>query len=482
MKFELRRLVPAGFRAQVVVIAISVVAVMGLAALLMREVIAQTEDRLVAEAQRQCEAALRELLFQYQDSLSYRDELPAQMPPEARDVSLSGLSGTVLRSYEGMAGGFLLPPEELFGIAGPASAAWLEDVRRAAPRADSKPVVRVTEHGQDLVVVAAAREEAGPMVAWTMKPLAGVRDPVGQKRRWLLIGLLLSVVLGTLASASIWLFLRYGIQSVRAGLQRMEGDVGFRLPEVPGDFGLISDAINRMADRRRELEEGLRNQDRLAALGKVVAGVAHEIRNPLNSMVLTLELLNTRISKGEATSRQVRAAIEEVHRLDRIVERLLVFGRPALDERKRQDLTPLVGFAAGRVGPQAREKGIEISVQPPEEKPVEVEVDGVQIEQVVMNLLLNAVEASPPGGRIDVRVESRGEEARVVVHDEGEGVAPEARDHLFDAFFTTRANGTGLGLAVSREIARLHGGELRFEPGTSGASFALSLPLGANRS
>jgi signal transduction histidine kinase len=109
--------------------------------------------------------------------------------------------------------------------------------------------------------------------------------------------------------------------------------------------------------------------------------------------------------------------------------------------------------------------------------PPEADVDGLQVEQVVVNLLLNAIEASPSGATVRVAVGRENGSVRIAVSDHGSGIPEDAREHVFDPYFTTRDSGTGLGLAVSREVVSRHGGSLRFETGAEGTTFTMSLPV-----
>jgi len=146
-----------------------------------------------------------------------------------------------------------------------------------------------------------------------------------------------------------------------------------------------------------------------------------------------------------------------------------------LAERRLQPLRPLIEQAVGIVAEQARRKGVQIKVQlgPGE---IWADVDGPQIIQVLINLLLNAIEASPPGGDVEVRARASEEGALIGVTDYGAGIPEPVRPHIFDAFFTTRPEGSGLGLSVSREIAVAHGGELEYDPAGPGTTFRLVLP------
>ena len=467
------------FRTQLMVIVLASLTLVGLAWVLIRDVITQTEGRLLGDARQQSVTACRELRGQFEERAAFAFDDPIEkLPFAAQDLSLQAVSATVLRSYDGVAGGFHLAGK-LLGFSGeqPALTAREETLVLAAveqARPGEEPAVAEAEWEQDLAVVAASATASGGAVAWTMKRLPNVRDPGVVQRRWLLVALALTALLGMGGIISIWYSLQSGVNSIREGLATLERDFRYRLPEGSGDFSRIARAINRMTARRTALETELRRQDRLAALGKAVAGVAHEIRNPLNSIKLTLELLDRRLRKGTVHRDEVAGAVSEVDRLDEIVARLLAFGRPALADRRVQDLAPLVKQAVSLVHEPSRQKEIEIEITG---KDAAADIDGPQIQQVLINLLLNAIEASPPGATIQISIEASNGTLTLAVTDHGPGIPLDARPHVFDVYFTTKPEGVGLGLSVSREIVANHGGRLEFDTSDSGTSFRMHLPL-----
>jgi signal transduction histidine kinase len=476
-----------GLRLQAAVIGLASLSMASLAVMLIQDALSRAEQTLLREAARQCASAVDELSRQLLERASVEEDPLATLPIEARDLSLRGLSGAVLRAYEGVEGGFLLVPE--LRVVGYTAATRSETKRGptedelgrlleiAADRGDAgSTLTRQVAQGTDWLVFGLSAAENAGSVAWTLKRLPGARDPVGERRRWWLAGLVLSALVGLGGVISISVRLRRGADAVSAGLARLESDLGHRLPARGGDFGRIAAAVNRMAERRAALEATVRQQDRLAALGKVVSGVAHEIRNPLNSIRLGLELLQRRLAKGTAREEEVLGAVEEVDRLDRILARLLAFGRPALEDRVLQPVAPLVERAVAIVHKQSEQKRVSIRVEH-EGVPPEADVDGLQVEQVVVNLLLNAIEASPSGATVRVAVGRENGSVRIAVSDHGSGIPEDAREHVFDPYFTTRDSGTGLGLAVSREVVSRHGGSLRFETGAEGTTFTMSLPV-----
>jgi signal transduction histidine kinase len=475
-------------RLQAAVIGLASVSMAALAVILIQDALSRAEQTLLGEARQQSASAARELSQQLLERASVEEDPLAALPVEAQDLSLRGLSGAVLRAYEGIEGGFLLVPDlRVVGYTAPTRAGKkrgpTEDELQAlfeiaADVGDGgRPLTRQRAQGTDWLVFGVAPVEGAGSVAWTLKRLSGARDPVGERRRWWLAGLVLSALVGLGGVISISVRLRRGADTVSAGLARLESDPGHRLPALGGELGRIAAAVNRTAERRAALETTVRQQDRLAALGKVVAGVAHEIRNPLNSIRLGLELLQRRLERGTARVDEVRGAMEEVDRLDRILARLLAFGRPALEDRALQPIAPLVDRAVAMVHKQSEQKRVSILVEGEGTPPPEADVDGLQVEQVLINLLLNAIEASPDGGTVRLGLAREDESVRIAVSDHGSGIPKEAREHVFDPYFTTRDSGNGLGLAVSREVVAHHGGSLSFDTDATGTTFTLSLPV-----
>jgi signal transduction histidine kinase len=258
-------------------------------------------------------------------------------------------------------------------------------------------------------------------------------------------------------------------------LSALQSDFSHRLPERNDELGEISHSINRMAEARQKLETELRREDRLRAVGRLVAGIAHEIRNPLNSIRLSIQYLERRIGGTGVSAEDLRPVIEEVDRLSALLTNLLTFQKTRQPELRDRPVAPVVQKCVSLVQPQANARSIEIRVEtgPPG---LEARFDPEQLTQMLMNLLLNAIEVAGQNGTIDVRLEQRGTTARIEVHDSGPGLTEEQREHLFEAFYTTKASGTGLGLAVSRELATAMGGGLYYRNDQPGATFEIELP------
>lgn len=478
---------PVSFRAQAFIIGAASLAVVALAALIVRGVVFTTETKLLGDALRRCETACRELHHQVRERAAYAGDPLEQLPRQALEISLKGITATVLEAFPGIKGGMYLPAEDaVAGYAYPTAEEESEAqpglsgmewdlVRTLAVRAaETEGMVSDSDwENQDLITVTAVRSNG--MVLWTLLRVPVLRYPLIGSHRWWFVALGLSTLLGVGGIVSIWYRLHSGIRSIQQGLRRLEDDFSFRLPSVPGDLGRVARDINLMAERRMALEEKLRQQDRLAALGKVVSGLAHEVRNPLNSIKLTLRLLERRLKRGVAASTEVAECLQEIDRLDLMVERLLAFGRPVMTHRQLQDVAPVITQAVKMVHEPMQKKGVRIELRLPAKK-LQADIDAPQIVQVLINLLLNAVDASPPAGLVTIEAAREEDRVSIRVTDRGSRIPDEVRPHVFDAYYTTKENGSGLGLAVSREIAANHGGSLQFESANSDTTFILTLP------
>ncbi len=232
--------------------------------------------------------------------------------------------------------------------------------------------------------------------------------------------------------------------------------------------------IHRSLERTRA---SLARQEHLATMGRMTAGIAHEIRNPLGIIRGAAQHLERVLRDHDLDPEIARFIPEEVDRLDRILSGYLAFGREeevALDEVA---LDRLVARTVKLVAGELADRDLEVTVEAA--SGVIVRADAPRLQQVLLNLLLNARDAAPAGSEVEVRVATDDGHAEVIVADRGPGLAPEHADRVFEPFWTTRDKGSGLGLAVSRRIARQHGGDLRLEarrPGP-GCVATLDLPL-----
>lgn len=248
--------------------------------------------------------------------------------------------------------------------------------------------------------------------------------------------------------------------------------------EIYGALATFEDLTDLKA-----MEERIRQLDRLAALGRFTAGVAHEIRNPLAGIAAGVQYLAKHLGADPAQADNLIFIRREIDRLNRIVEDLFRVTHPMAPRRAPENPVRLVEQAARVLQESFADRRLAIRVQPDAANAPEIAVDPDQMQQVVLNLLKNAVEASPDGATIHVTVEERVERDRpiaaLVIEDAGPGIEATALPHIFEPFFTRgKAEGTGLGLYVSHGIVERHGGELIAENRIEGgARFTVKLPL-----
>jgi signal transduction histidine kinase len=250
---------------------------------------------------------------------------------------------------------------------------------------------------------------------------------------------------------------------------------------APETFGAL--VTLRDLESRERIGTELETSERLSALTRITAGVAHEVKNPLNSMRLWLENLKENLPPGNEVSTQaVRVLDSEIDRLDRVVKRFLDFTKPVEMRVEEVSLEPLLTRIVEVAQPQIDRAKLKVDLRLADGVPP-VRGDSELLRQAVLNLVLNAVQAMPDGGRLTVSLERRGDVAHVMVADTGKGIPPEHRTRIFQLFFTTRKAGSGLGLATTFRIVQLHNGSIDFvsEPG-QGTAFRIELPLAREKS
>jgi signal transduction histidine kinase len=237
----------------------------------------------------------------------------------------------------------------------------------------------------------------------------------------------------------------------------------------------------RDLDSIESINTQLQVSERLAALGRITAGVAHEVKNPLNSMRLWLENLKESLSPDHDANAQqaVQVLDKEIDRLDAVVKRFLDFTRPMEVRLEPTQLAELLREVLEVARPQLQKANVETTQALPQDVP-EVFVDRDLLKQAVLNLLLNAVEAMPGGGQIRLQLSRRAEMAEISVSDTGRGIPPENRQKIFQLFFTTRPGGSGIGLASTFRIIQLLNGSIDFTTEVGrGTTFRIGLPLAA---
>jgi len=230
----------------------------------------------------------------------------------------------------------------------------------------------------------------------------------------------------------------------------------------------------------RELQdsfEQIKRADRLSAVGQLSAGLAHEIRNPLASIEGAVDILERSEQPRDARAEFLGIIKKECRRLNGLLTNLLDFARPQQPRIQTVDVRKVVESVVGLTGHTGEREGTAIEIRVPDGLPA-IQGDAEQLQQVILNLTLNAIQAMPDGGTIVIEAKRQGPEFVIQVVDEGMGIGKEGLEQIFDPFYTTKESGTGLGLAVAHQIVARHGGALKAEPNRDkGMTFSVVLPL-----
>lgn len=411
---------------------------------------------------------------------------PAQLSGEA----LARLSQGVLEETDGMVGGcYWAEGDRLASYAYPANGGVTEgedvsftvkpavlEVAREAVRS-GQPAERVLTGLGDIVLLHAVPIRVGTQAggsAWAMKRLSGL--PGSNRRRAYLeaFGLGLAALLSLTLTLVVVRNLQSGVHKIEGGLELMEGNLSSRIDaeDDPEEIQRIAKAINRMSanlkqgiENEKQIENRMRHSERLAALGRLVAAVAHEVRNPLATIRLRVQMCEQE-AKSAAVQESCAVALEEIERLNGMVNRLLSFAQPVQLHPGPTEIGRLIEQRLAGFQEKARHQGVSLVTHFSDEAGI-VNVDQNRMAQVFDNVIQNAIEAmTDAGGTLSVnvgpvRAAGGAREVCVEFHDTGKGMSAETASRIFDPFFTTKATGTGLGLSICHELVRAHGGEIQ---------------------
>jgi len=234
----------------------------------------------------------------------------------------------------------------------------------------------------------------------------------------------------------------------------------------------------RDAESVRRIENEIELSRRLAAIGRLTSGVAHEVKNPINAIVIHLEILRERLLQLDpGTRRHMDIISTEIHRLDRVVKTLVDFSRPVELKLCLFDLRSLAADVIALAAPDAHAHSVEI-VQDLGPLRLPIRVDADLIKQALLNVVLNGVQAMPDGGTLTLRAYASAQAAVLEVQDTGPGISPEIRDKIFNLYFTTKKSGSGIGLALTYRAMQLHHGALDLDTeARQGTTFRFMLPM-----
>lgn len=277
---------------------------------------------------------------------------------------------------------------------------------------------------------------------------------------------------GGLFGAAVLLWNGEGVDPVEVRL--VEGLVD--LAAVALDRAHRTRALRETLDELERSRESLARREKLEALGEMAAVVAHEVKNPLASISGALQVLGQRMASDSTEGRIVDMVVQRLRDLSSMVDELLLFARPRSPALSRVSVARLIEGVSGLFLANPKWQGIDlkVSIEPSD---AELVCDAGQVQGVLLNLLLNAAHACEGLGRIELGARACQGLVRIEVRDRGPGVPIELRPRIFDPFFTTKTRGSGLGLAVARQVVEAHRGTIRLEsPPDGGARFVLELP------
>jgi signal transduction histidine kinase len=269
-----------------------------------------------------------------------------------------------------------------------------------------------------------------------------------------------------------------GIRNSEFGIWNLE----FGKITTRDEIGELTAAFNQMTQKLRQSQQELVEAERLATAGKMAAAFAHDIRNPLSSIKMMVQLLRKRVQSGEENQKYIRLIIEEIDRLNAIVKSMMDFARPMELNLQTGDVNSTLLEVFNLMEAKLSHHRITLIKQLSNEIPL-IMLDADKLKQVFMNVILNAVQSMPNGGELTIATklsEQRNSEFRILVEisDTGVGIPPENLSRLFEPFFTTKAEGTGLGLTNARRIIQQHGGDIEVQSKVGeGTRVIMSLPF-----
>ncbi len=480
-----------------------------LASLLGFQIFTLTESARLKDAATQLTVALDRMTRQYEAGGQWAssDETgPAVLMGSPR--GLRTITQESLADLPGLEGGFYdSMNDRLLGYAYPTYLG--SGPKTDIPEAERPTITRIAgqaiaanttvqeqvERGFDVILFGAApllHDGQAVGAVWVMHRLPGIRNPQWRYYSFSLIAML--AMAGLVAGSAWWIARRLdkAIAHVVNGIHTLHGNTILPISATRYmEINRIIEAINHLVKTvhaqqaaREQLERQLHQADRLAILGRLVAGVAHEVRNPLSSIRLKLQLAR----RGSLEPGKLFAAFDvvekEVTRLDRLVARLLSVAKPPTTSNAPTDINEFVIARLRHWNLRASEFNILLNYTGTEDGRLFGLVDRDRLSQIFDNLIANAFDAlTGTGGRIHVVLTGLSiDRLCLVVHDSGPGLSPEARPHLFEPFFTTKPQGTGLGLFLSAELARASGGTLDYiDTPEDGACFELRFPYRSDR-
>jgi signal transduction histidine kinase len=474
-----------------------------------------TKSSVLIDEKKYLSDAANALAREYEDRTQ---SVPQNEVESANNVALGSSDGVlalltraVLRTTDGVEGGFYSTmdntltgysfptrnetPDSKGKTDIPASTriAILQTARNAALTHDRSE--QVLTGVNEIIVIEAVEVRRGDISvgsSWAMTRLTSLPGSNRFRAYLIAVGLGISALFCVVLTLLVVRNLQSGVRKIESGLESLETNLSSQISTSsdPREIQQIAKAINRLGtslkeniDREKEIEDRLRHAEKLAALGRLVAGVAHEVRNPLATIRLRIQMCE-RAKSNSSVHESCEVALEEIERLNGMVSRLLSFSRPVHLQKESINLSDLVKQRLDSFREKAQRAGVKFVTDFSRDgRPAQV--DQNRMAQVFDNVIQNAIEAMSESGGIlrcsvssEMNAAATGWQACVEFHDAGKGIGIDALHRIFDPFFTTKPSGTGLGLSICHELVRAHGGEIHIESvHDQGTVVHISIPL-----
>ncbi|SHK17516.1 sensor histidine kinase [Desulforamulus aeronauticus] len=464
----------------------------------------RTDEVFFLDKEQRLKSLVESTNDEFTKSLTKLDLAPTEITPDMLHNLFTRTVEPLLPANSGFRFGLYIPNNEKITVLGfvhnyrnlsPAEEAKRQEEIFAntktsllATEISKKPLFRITGSWDDQVM-----EYISPVVLqgklvgvmWAGERLNPIFYQSSYFRKLVRYFILAVLVLGIIGTLLVVRNITTSVGRLKSELQKLENDIDHRLPEISGELGEIAQAVNKMAvglSQKEALEQQLLRSEHLIALGRLATGVAHELRNPIGIIKTLVELMKQEYSQVSGINEFTAALDEQVDRQNLVIQELLNFGRPtkvAIKECSINDnIKGVLSFSAAMLRKQKITVHLRLADFLP---PLLADVE--KLKQVFVNLIINAVEAMPDGGRLVIATACENHNLIISFTDTGIGMTPEEMTHIFDPFYTSKPQGTGLGLAISYQNIKLHNGSLEVNSSPQqGTTFTIKIPIEQNTS
>jgi len=317
-------------------------------------------------------------------------------------------------------------------------------------------------------------------VIWAETPMPPEINSGRKNLIYILFFAILALAIGLFLMLIIIKNLSSNIVKIRSGLEVMSGDLSFRIEPMEGDIGEIAESVNTMAEalfKKEQLEEQLVRSEKLASLGQLISGVAHEIRNPLSIIRGTVQLMERDFKKTDGLEEYIRIVKEQSDRENRVIQELLDYARPSKQLLMEIDINVLITSILSFTNKFLQDNHVKLELNLQENLPLLL-IDCDKIKQVFVNLIINSCEAMEGGGVLCISTILEGKWIKISFKDTGIGLDEAQMKNIFNPYYTTKPKGTGLGLSISNGIIQMHDGTIEISSKKGeGSIFTIKLPL-----